>query len=131
VTDHPSTQNVRPEDLPYVERPPLITRPRKHYLYPSQTEVEMRAARDGTPVEGLTPGGPDPALQQQRRADVRRQIEQRQQQRIRQRILGIRAANRTMPVREIAYRVGVSREQAQAALGETDPPQAYRLNADS
>ena len=57
-------------------------------------------------------------------ARVRAEIRARQEAGIRQRILGIRAANRTMPVKEIAYRVGVSREQAQAVLAETDPPQA-------
>lgn len=46
MTDQPATQNVRPEDLPYFERPPLITRPRKHYTYPSETESELRARRD-------------------------------------------------------------------------------------
>jgi hypothetical protein len=41
VTDSP-----RRKDLPYVERPPLIKRPRKHYHYPSESEAELRAARD-------------------------------------------------------------------------------------
>jgi hypothetical protein len=46
VTDQPTTQNVRPEDLSYFERPSLITRPRKHYHYPTETENELRAKRD-------------------------------------------------------------------------------------
>lgn len=57
-------------------------------------------------------------------ARVRAEIRARQEARTQQRIFGLRAANRTMPVKEIAYRVGVSREEAQAALAETDPPQA-------
>lgn len=57
------------------------------------------------------------------RAALRYQAEQRRHDLIRKRILGMRAANRSMPVKEIAFRVGVSREEAQAALAETDPPQ--------
>jgi hypothetical protein len=52
MTDQPTTQNVRPEDLSYFERPPLITRPRKHYHYPAETEAELRAKRRPELVEG-------------------------------------------------------------------------------
>jgi len=56
-------------------------------------------------------------------ARVRAELRARQEARTRERILGLRHSHRTMPVKEIAYRVGVSREEAQAALAETDPPQ--------
>ena len=58
------------------------------------------------------------------RAALTFQAERRRHDLIRKRILGMRASDRTMPVKEIAFRVGVSREQAQAVLAETDPPQA-------
>jgi hypothetical protein len=56
-------------------------------------------------------------------AEARFQIEQRRQERIRQRILGIRASDRTMPVKEIAYRVGVSLDVVEQALGVKAAPE--------
>jgi hypothetical protein len=56
----------------------------------------------------LTADDPEPALERQRRAALRFQAERRRADLIRKRILGLRASNRTMPVKEIAFRVGVS-----------------------
>jgi DNA-binding IscR family transcriptional regulator len=55
-------------------------------------------------------------------AAVRYQIEQRKQERIRKRILGLRAAHRTMPVKEIAYRVGVSADYVEQVLAQAAGP---------
>jgi predicted ArsR family transcriptional regulator len=49
-------------------------------------------------------------------ARVRAKIRARQEAGTRQRILGLRAAHRTMPMKEIAYRVGVSAEYVQQVL---------------
>ena len=58
------------------------------------------------------------------RAALRFQAEQRRHALIRQRILGMRASNRTMPVREIAYRVGVSAPYVEEVTGEKSPPES-------
>ena len=61
-------------------------------------------------------------------ARVRAEIRARQEERTRQRIVGIRAADRTMHVKEIAYRVGVPVRYAAEVLGErADQPMDFRL----
>jgi len=49
---------------------------------------------------------------------VRAEIRAQQEAGIRKRILGLRAANRTMPVKEIAYRVGVSAGYVELVLAQ-------------
>ena len=56
-------------------------------------------------------------------ARVRAEIRARQEERTRERILGLRAADRTMPVKEIAYRVGVSAYYVEEVTGEKSPPE--------
>ena len=57
------------------------------------------------------------------RAALRYQAGQRRHALIRQRILGLRASHRTMPVKEIAYRVGVSARYVEELTGEKSPPE--------
>ncbi len=56
------------------------------------------------------------------RAALRFQAERRRHDLIRRRILGLRAAHRTMPVKEIAYRVGVSADYLEQVLAQARPP---------
>ncbi len=56
-------------------------------------------------------------------ARVRAEIRDRNGARTRQRILGLRASDRTMPVKEIAYRVGVSTAFVEQALGVKAAPE--------
>jgi hypothetical protein len=55
------------------------------------------------------------------RAALRFQAERRHGL-IRKRILAMRAANRTMPVKEIAYRVGVSTDYVEQVLAQAAGP---------
>jgi hypothetical protein len=55
-------------------------------------------------------------------AALRFQAERRRNDLIRQRILGLRAATRTMPVKEIAFRVGVSADYVEIVLAQAPGP---------
>ena len=56
------------------------------------------------------------------RAALTFQAERRRHDLIRKRILGLRASDRTMPVKEIAYRVGVSADYVEQVLARAAGP---------
>ena len=55
-------------------------------------------------------------------AALQRKLDEERQAKLGQRILGIRAAHRTMPVKEIAYRVGVSAGYVEQVLARAAGP---------
>ena len=59
-------------------------------------------------------------------ARARAEIRARQQARTRQRILGLRAADRTLPVKEIAYRAGVSAGYVEQVLAQAAAAPPFR-----